>query len=92
MMMRVEHVHMARTLTRRKRWVSPQGTNRWLEMLDGSCVWAAVYGTVHTMSVIVEIEELIVPLCHDSDSIFDECAHYKKTSYSWDISAKEGKN
>ena len=44
------------------------------------------------MSVIVEIEELIVPLCHDSDSIFDECANYEETSYSWDISAKEDKN
>lgn len=89
MMMRVEHVHMARTLTRRKRWVSPHGTICWLNRLDRSCVQAAVYGTVHTMSIIVEIEELIVPLCHDPDSIFNECANYEKTSYSWDISAKE---
>ena len=43
------------------------------------------------MSIIVEIEELIVPLCHDPESIFNECANYKKTSYSWNISAKETK-
>ncbi len=41
------------------------------------------------MSIIVEIEELIVPLCHDSDSILNECANYKKTSHSWNISARE---
>ena len=40
------------------------------------------------MSIVVEVEELIVPLCHDSDSIFNECANYKKTSYSGDISTK----
>lgn len=44
------------------------------------------------MSIIVEVKELIVPLCHDSESIFNECANYKKTSYSWDISAKEDRN
>ena len=49
---------------------------------------AAVSGKVHTVSIIVEIEELIVPLGHDSDSILNECANYKKTSYSWNISAK----
>ena len=44
------------------------------------------------MSIIVEIEELIIPLCHDSDSILNECANYKKTSYSWNVSAKEDLN
>lgn len=86
MITRVEQVHMAMTLRRRKRWVRPHGTGvceyYWREGLGrgeggGEC----------TVSVVVEVEELVAPLGHNPYGIFDECAYDQEPSYCWNVTA-----
>jgi len=38
--------------------------------------------------VVLEVEELIVPLGDNPQGIFDECAHDQETAHGWDVSTE----
>ncbi len=40
------------------------------------------------MPVVLEVEELIVPLGDNPQGIFDECAHDQETAHGWDVSTE----
>lgn len=42
-----------------------------------------LFKKIHTVSVVVEVEELIVPLGEDSDCVFEESHYYEKTTDCW---------
>lgn len=47
-----------------------------------------VLDPVLTMSVIVQVQQLIVPLCDDSKSVFEEGDDDEETSDRWKISVQ----
>jgi hypothetical protein len=49
---------------------------------------ALVARQVLTSSVIVKIQELIVPLCEDSESVFQESDDNEETTDGWDITIR----
>ena len=40
-----------------------------------------------TVSVVVEVEELVAPLGHNPYGILDECTHDQESSYCWNVTA-----
>lgn len=57
--------------------VSITGERVWEEGKEGEC----------TVSVVVEVEELVAPLGHNPYGIFDECAYDQEPSYCWNVTA-----
>ena len=62
---------MAMTLRMRKRWVRPLGTGwiKWVS-LGGEARWDEMKSL--TVAVVVQIDELILPLGDDSEGVFEE--------------------
>lgn len=73
---------MARTLTIRKVCVRPQGT---VECHVSNCQYTTI-AKHHTVSVIMEVQKLIVPLSDNSQSIFEESYDNQEASNCWKIS------
>lgn len=84
------------TLTRRKRWVRPQGTgDEDISLTFMNC--PAIYrrldnewqvgGERRTVSVVFEVDELIAPLGDDSQGIFEEGNNNKETADGREVPA-----
>jgi hypothetical protein len=40
------------------------------------------------VSVIVQVEQLVAPLCHDSEGVFEECHHDEEAADCWEVSVQ----
>jgi hypothetical protein len=42
----------------------------------------------HTVSVVVQVEQLVGPLCHDAEGVFEESYHDEEPADCWEISVQ----
>ena len=78
-MTRTEHVVMVITLKIKNMWVMPQGTAQ-------SVKHPLQCTSRLTVSEVFQVDQLVVPLCDNSDCIFDECDHDQESSDSREVS------
>lgn len=77
---------MAMTLAMRNMWVRPEGT----VVRSVSCVFFSTIAFVflkHTVSVIVQVGELVAPLGDDAQGIFEEGDDDEESANRRDITA-----
>jgi hypothetical protein len=79
MMTSVEQMIMAITLTMRKRCVIPPGTIQ--RRVSNSAMTMPGEGAAsHTVPEVVQIQQLIIPLCQDPERVFEKGNHNQKPS------------
>jgi hypothetical protein len=81
-MIMIEDEVIAMTLTMRKMCVRPRGT---VDVL----AWRFEDGRTEswrTVSVVVEIEQLVAPLCYYSEGVFEKCYDDEETADGWEES------
>lgn len=75
-MTRVADVDIVITLKMRKTCVIPHGT----VPQSASCTFTKRILFALTVSEIFQVDQLVIPLCYDSNSIFDECDNDEKAT------------
>jgi hypothetical protein len=87
-----EQTDMVRMLARRNRCVIPEGTVvAYLSVSVGLFTWGGREGSgspvggSRTVAVVVQVEELVVPLCYYSDDVLDEGYDDEEAADGWQV-------
>ena len=70
----------------RKRWFIPPGT----DVVSIDVAWAWTWFAL-TVSVVMEVNELILPLRYYSQGIFEKCHDDEETTDCWEVSVEVSK-
>jgi hypothetical protein len=87
MMTRVAHAIMITTFSRRKIWLRPVGTASRVSYLHSLYSKAQLIIKL-TFPIIVQVQELVAPLCQNSKSVLEKGNNDQKSANGWEVSAK----